>query len=407
MDDDPKAKRMNSMQPPGATRPAETQAGCYVRRGGTQYGPFALEALREHMRTGQLRADDQVWSPPHNAWLPAVELFAPEPPSQAKARPSSAAEPAQAKAAAEPAAGQPAQSPKREVPYLGRYTAYVYGAMISLLVLMSLAACLQFLDFGKGQPSTFDLDGEHNDALILAVQIVKVDLLHEQLRLQVKPTVAGKLAMGPVRLPARDIDLTVPGVGPPRTISFKRKRRMRPFVLDIPLSDGRIQLYPVDHYQATIEAEATSPASAPGEVAERVPIVIELKQRDHSVQITPQLLPKTEGGETVLKLDVGRPFPIVVFTWFMVGVAAFLGLTVVLVVTSVITGRRKPELGMLGWMSALLFALPAVRNSLPGAPPLGALIDYTAFFWAEALVGLSTMMVVALWFTHRETDGSS
>ena len=29
----------------------------------------------------------------------------------------------------------------------------------------------------------------------------------------------------------------------------------------------------------------------------------------------------------------------------------------------------------------ILFALPAVRNTMPGVPPLGAVMDFAVYFW--------------------------
>ena len=31
---------------------------------------------------------------------------------------------------------------------------------------------------------------------------------------------------------------------------------------------------------------------------------------------------------------------------------------------------------------ALMFALPSIRNTMPAAPPFGAVIDFASFFWA-------------------------
>jgi Domain of unknown function (DUF4436) len=45
-----------------------------------------------------------------------------------------------------------------------------------------------------------------------------------------------------------------------------------------------------------------------------------------------------------------------------------------------------PELGVIGLMTTLLFAFPAIRNSQPGVPPVGTLGDFLSFFWAESLV---------------------
>lgn len=48
----------------------------------------------------------------------------------------------------------------------------------------------------------------------------------------------------------------------------------------------------------------------------------------------------------------------------------------------------------LGWMAATLFALAAFRNTAPGAPPIGSLLDYLAFFWAETLIAFCVIVVV-------------
>ncbi|MEU8510855.1 DUF4436 family protein [Kitasatospora sp. NPDC048722] len=52
---------------------------------------------------------------------------------------------------------------------------------------------------------------------------------------------------------------------------------------------------------------------------------------------------------------------------------------------------RQPALG---WMAATLFALAGFRNTAPGAPPIGCLLDHTAFLWAEAIVAFSVVYVV-------------
>ena len=40
-----------------------------------------------------------------------------------------------------------------------------------------------------------------------------------------------------------------------------------------------------------------------------------------------------------------------------------------------------------GFMAGVLFALPPLRNGLPGSPPLGSLVDWAAFYWAILVVG--------------------
>jgi hypothetical protein len=63
--------------------------------------------------------------------------------------------------------------------------------------------------------------------------------------------------------------------------------------------------------------------------------------------------------------------------------------------------RRKFEAGFTGFLAALLFAFPTVRNNLPGNPPIGALNDFLAFFWTEALVAVALIVVLVTYYVRR------
>lgn len=60
------------------------------------------------------------------------------------------------------------------------------------------------------------------------------------------------------------------------------------------------------------------------------------------------------------------------------------------------TRRRTVEATMLSWSAALLFALPALRNFMPNAPPIGAAIDIYVFMWVMlAAVGAAVLVILA------------
>lgn len=48
----------------------------------------------------------------------------------------------------------------------------------------------------------------------------------------------------------------------------------------------------------------------------------------------------------------------------------------------------------LAWMAATLFALSAFRNTAPGTPPIGCVLDWFAFLWAETIIALCLITVV-------------
>ncbi len=58
---------------------------------------------------------------------------------------------------------------------------------------------------------------------------------------------------------------------------------------------------------------------------------------------------------------------------------------------------RRPEATLLGAMGAIIFALPALRNALPGGAPLGVWADEFVFLWAELAAVISLSLMIATW----------
>lgn len=50
--------------------------------------------------------------------------------------------------------------------------------------------------------------------------------------------------------------------------------------------------------------------------------------------------------------------------------------------------------GLFGWLGAMLFALPVIRNTMPGVPGIGTLAVYTVYFWALLTVALCLLVIV-------------
>jgi hypothetical protein len=45
----------------------------------------------------------------------------------------------------------------------------------------------------------------------------------------------------------------------------------------------------------------------------------------------------------------------------------------------------------------MIFALPSMRNIMPGAPPLGVHADSIVFLWAEVAVVIGLVLVISAW----------
>jgi hypothetical protein len=67
-------------------------------------------------------------------------------------------------------------------------------------------------------------------------------------------------------------------------------------------------------------------------------------------------------------------------------------IAVAMTYTTLITGKPL-EFSMFVWLGAMLFALPAVRNTMPGVPGVGTVLDYVGFFWC--LIAVAACLITA------------
>jgi len=93
------------------------------------------------------------------------------------------------------------------------------------------------------------------------------------------------------------------------------------------------------------------------------------------------------------------------FAMFIVIIMWCLTLGAVLITFQIVFRQREAMPPVISIMIALLFALPAVRNTQPAAPPIGTLLDTVSLIWNMMLVSLCaiTLMVTWLWQSPSPT----
>ena len=75
------------------------------------------------------------------------------------------------------------------------------------------------------------------------------------------------------------------------------------------------------------------------------------------------------------------------------GIALIVGLLTV-------TRRRRVEVGLMTYAGALLFALPALRQYMPNAPPVGASIDIYVYLWVMIAAIAAITLIVISWISQ-------
>lgn len=170
-----------------------------------------------------------------------------------------------------------------------------------------------------------------------------------------------------------------------------------PVEVVLALTDGNVAQYPFDTYRAglvlaVLDASGSDPTTLP------VAIGASTAVSDFTIQATP---PPSTGdipaNIAALELDVSRRTNAIVYAVAMMLLMWGLAITGVLIAWTVVIGRVDVPLWAYGYFVGVLFALPPLRDSLPGRPPPGVLIDYVAFYWSVGIVGVSLLLLVFVW----------
>ncbi|QUQ66527.1 DUF4436 family protein [Kutzneria sp. CA-103260] len=227
---------------------------------------------------------------------------------------------------------------------------------------------------GSDDPNRVELD----------VTLQRVDTAARELDLRVIPLLRGTLAEDVSTGPAKDlvVDTSSLSAG---ALRFKAHDRLSLQNVRFGVDDGLVSDYPFDTYSASIEFYVTF-----GD--ENVPVSLRFRSYDSlftgrldDVSFKPGLM----SAHAVAGRSIGSS----ALAWFLMVVMWALALTVLGAALTIVAKDMGLVWPAMGWMAATLFALVGFRNAAPGSPPIGALIDYGAFYWSELLTTVSLIYV--------------
>jgi hypothetical protein len=159
---------------------------------------------------------------------------------------------------------------------------------------------------------------------------------------------------------------------------------------------GAVSDYPFDSYRVTIELAAlagTDTSLAQATTRTVLPIRIEGSSVAAGTIVTATSKREPNGALDVT-LSVSRS--LVTRGWVLAMMAIYWALAILAAsITYMIVRRRRPmETRMLAWLSAMVFALVALRTAAPGAPPVGTFLDYYAMFESVGIVAASLVVLM-------------
>jgi hypothetical protein len=222
------------------------------------------------------------------------------------------------------------------------------------------------------------------DRVELDVTLQRVDVTGREFDLRVIPIMHGSLADGADAVPARDIEVDTSSLTS-GLLRFKAHDRVSLQDVRMGVDDGLVSAYPFDSYAASIGFFVTAGGKD---------VPVSMRFRGYDALFTAEMT-DAEWPTGQLKANVlaGRTFSSSVLAWFLMVAMWALALSVLGAALTIVSKKMGLVWPAMGWMAATLFALVGFRNAAPGSPPIGGLIDYGAFFWAELLTTAALVYV--------------
>ncbi|MFC8511035.1 DUF4436 family protein [Streptomyces sp. NPDC057411] len=282
---------------------------------------------------------------------------------------------------------------RRHRPSRGR----LLPAVTACLLIAAAVALGTWLQFGERQAldRVYDAGGSAPDRVDVEASIQRVDAAGRELTLRVDVTPRGELAEAGGVSPTEDLTLQT-STSTRGDLSFKAHSRIATTDLPVALKRGSITDYPFDAYDASIEFTAVHGGR-------KVPVHLTLSNGD--ALFSAAVDDASGDGTAAFDVALGRSDSVLVFTVFMMAAMWGLALAVLTGAWFLVTRRKGLTWPALGWMAATLFALAAFRNTAPGTPPIGCLMDYIAFLWAETVIAFCLVTVVVTGFrAERRTS---
>jgi hypothetical protein len=159
---------------------------------------------------------------------------------------------------------------------------------------------------------------------------------------------------------------------------------------------GAVSDYPFDSYRVSIELVALAGTDTSlAHVATRT--VLPIRVQGSSVAAGTIVTATTHvDHQGVLNLTLTVSRSLVSRGWVLAMMAIYWALAILAAcITYMVVRRKRPmETRLLAWLSAMVFALVALRTAAPGAPPVGTFLDYYAMFESVGIVAASLVVLM-------------
>jgi hypothetical protein len=171
---------------------------------------------------------------------------------------------------------------------------------------------------------------------------------------------------------------------------------MRGIPITLPLRGSRSTQYPFDDYDARLVVLAVTTSETD---PIQLPVTLDIRVAFDDFEATAEREAERPGA-TAAVIDIDRPPGVMLWAILFMIMCWSLSLACAFVAWNALVRSDAIPFWSWGLTAAILFALPGIRNSLPGNPPYGSVVDWGAFYWAEVVLAATLVLFMLTWITY-------
>jgi hypothetical protein len=248
------------------------------------------------------------------------------------------------------------------------------------------------IDLSKG-PGETELGAPVGQARVnLYLQPIQIDPVNESMHVRISVV---PLSDAKVTIADRDFVLKVQRGKQVEHVQIRAGQSLPEVSFDFDLHDGDVRDYPLDRYVSRMTLAANE--SAQNGAERSLPIHVTAWEGVLGFDVKAKSTATQQSDELQLQFAVSRTGAVSFFGLAIYTAMLVMMLCALIIGSLVFLGIRRIEVTLVSALGAMIFALPAVRNALPGAPPLGVRADILIFFWAELGAIIALCLFIAAW----------
>lgn len=277
-------------------------------------------------------------------------------------------------------------------------------ALLVVVCTLAYGLILHRIDLFRG-PGEVELGAAVDDARVrLYLQPLQIDTVNDSLQVRISVVPYSSTDEAAAAIADRDFLLKIRRGKQVEHVRIIAKQPLPEVTFDFDLEVGNVRDYPLDNYTSTMTLAATEQIR--DGMDKPLPIHVTAWEGILGFSVKCQPAAVQPPGQLNLQFSISRTGPVAFFGIAIYGAMIVMTMCALVIGSLVFIGIRRIEVTLVGALGAMIFALPALRNALPGAPPLGVRADILVFFWAELGAIVALCLFVAAWARRGAQAGS-